>query len=84
MGRTAALMPLRDEMMPVESAALIVGGGIAGMTAALALADQGFPVHLVEKKAVFGGTVRRIHKTLDGDDVQGFLDGTIERVNANP
>jgi heterodisulfide reductase subunit A2 len=83
-GRAAALMPLRQETMPVESAALIVGGGIAGMTAALALADQGFPVHLIEKEAVLGGTVRHIHKTLDGDDVQAFLDQTIERVNVNP
>ena len=83
-GRAAALMPLRQDTMPVEPAALIVGGGIAGMTAALALADQGFPVHLVEKDAVLGGTVRRIHKTLDGDDVQAFLHQMIERVDVNP
>ena len=53
--RAARLMPLSQETVPVQSAALVVGGGIAGMTAALALADQGFPVHLVEKT---GGTRR--------------------------
>ncbi len=83
-GRAAALMPLRQESMPVNRAALIVGGGVAGMTVALSLADQGFPVHLVEKQSALGGTVRQIHRTLDGDDVQKFLDETIARVDVNP
>ena len=48
-GRTARLTPLQQEMVPVNNAALVIGGGVAGMTAALTLADQGFPVHLVEK-----------------------------------
>jgi heterodisulfide reductase subunit A len=50
------------------------------MTAALALADQGFPVHLVEKTGELGGTARLLHRTLDGQDVQKFLAGTIGRV----
>ena len=45
----AARCRLQQETVPVNNAALVVGGGIAGMTAALALAEQGFPVHLVEK-----------------------------------
>ena len=57
----------------MNNAALVVGGGIAGMTAALALAEQGFPVHLVEKTGELGGTARQIHDTLDGEDVQAFL-----------
>ena len=83
-GRAANLMPLAEETVPVHSAALVVGGGIAGMTAAVALADQGFPVHLVEKHQRLGGTVCNIHRTLDGDDVQAFLAETIQRVNAHP
>ena len=79
--RAARLMPLAEETVPVQSAALVVGGGIAGMTAALALADQGFPVHLVEKTAELGGTIRQIHHTLDGQDVQAFLAQTIDRVS---
>jgi heterodisulfide reductase subunit A len=51
------------------------------MTAALALADQGFPVHLVEKSRELGGTVREIHRTVERDDVQAFLGATIDRVN---
>jgi heterodisulfide reductase subunit A-like polyferredoxin len=83
-GRAAHLVPLAEETVPVNSAALVVGGGIAGMTAALALADQGFPVHLVEKTPQLGGTVRRIHHTLDGGDVQALLVESIERVDAHP
>ena len=82
--RVAESVPLKDETVPVHKAALVVGGGIAGMTAALALADQGFPVHLVEKSGVLGGTARRIHRTLDGADVQAFLDETVEKVTSHP
>jgi len=83
-GRAANLMPLAEETVPVNNAALVVGGGIAGMTVALALADQGFPVHLVEKEERLGGTIRSIHSTLDGHDVQAFLAETIERVKDCP
>jgi len=83
-GRAAKLMPLQEETVPVNNAALIVGGGIAGMTASLALADQGFPVHLVEKEGYLGGTIREIHRTLDGEDVQAFLSRTIDRVHESP
>ena len=41
----------------------MVGGGVAGMTSALSLADQGFEVYLVEKDADLGGMARRIHYT---------------------
>jgi heterodisulfide reductase subunit A len=83
-GRTARLMPLEDASVPVSNGALVVGGGIAGMTAALALAEQGFPVHLVEKTGELGGTIRQLHCTLDGESVQAFLAKTIEKVNEHP
>ena len=83
-GRTACLRPLRQETVPVKNAALVVGGGIAGMTAALALAEQGFPVHLVEKDQELGGTIRELHQTLDGGDIQAFLKETMDRVAAQP
>jgi heterodisulfide reductase subunit A len=83
-GRTARLMPLQQEMVPVNNAALVIGGGVAGMTAALTLAGQGFPVHLVEKDAQLGGTARQLHHTLDGRDIQAFLADTIRRVTNHP
>jgi heterodisulfide reductase subunit A-like polyferredoxin len=82
--RAAKLLPLQEETVPVKSAALVIGGGMAGMTAALALADQGFPVHLVEADEQLGGTARRLHKTLDGDDLQALLAETVDRVSNHP
>ena len=83
-GRAASAAPLAEESVPVKNAALVVGGGIAGMTVALALADQGFPVHLVEKQEQLGGTIGRIHRTLDGLDVDALLEETLARVDAHP
>jgi len=58
--RAALLEAQHTVDVPVQHAALIVGGGVAGMTSALALADQGFAVHLVEKDAVLGGNLRNV------------------------
>lgn len=58
--RAARLEALRTASVPVNRAALIIGGGAAGMSAALTLADQGFPVHLIEKEAQLGGNLRHL------------------------
>jgi heterodisulfide reductase subunit A len=76
--------PLTSETVGVTPSCLIIGGGVAGMTSALALADQGFPVHLVEKEAELGGIARNVYRTLDGSDVQQFLSVTIAEVKAHP
>jgi heterodisulfide reductase subunit A len=83
-GRAANLLPLAQESVDVDNAALVAGGGIAGMTAALALAEQGFPVHLVEKSDRLGGTAMQIYSTLDGGDVQKLVADTIKRVVGHP
>jgi len=59
------LEPLRKTEVKVEKAALVIGGGVAGMTAALTLADQGFPVHLVERGERLGGSLWHIGKLVD-------------------
>ena len=56
--RARHLKPLETGQLPVTASALIIGGGLAGMTAALGIADQGFEVHLVEKEAALGGNLR--------------------------
>jgi heterodisulfide reductase subunit A len=71
--RGCRLEPLQEFDLPVDKAALVVGGGIAGMNCALSIANQGHEVHLVEKSKELGGIARRIHSTLDGLDVQGYL-----------
>jgi heterodisulfide reductase subunit A-like polyferredoxin len=58
--RAALLDPRPAIDVAVNHAALVVGGGVAGMTAALTLAEQGYTVHLVEKEAELGGNVRNV------------------------
>ena len=81
--RTALLEPLQEFELPVDKRGLVVGGGLAGMTSALSLAEQGFEVYLVEKDTALGGMTRRIHYTLEGLDVQAYLRDVIRKVYRN-
>ncbi len=58
--RAAKLEPLKVSAVPVNNTALVIGGGAAGMTAALTLADQGFPVHLIERSGKLGGQLNNL------------------------
>ncbi len=78
--RASRLEPLQEFDLPVDKAALVVGGGIAGMNCALSIANQGHEVHLVEKTMELGGIARKIHFTLDGLDVQNYLRDLIAKV----
>jgi len=82
--RTIKLEPLEEFDLPVNKACLVVGGGVAGMTSALSLAEQGFEVHLVERNSELGGVARRIQSTLEGLDVQAFLGDLIRKVYQHP
>jgi heterodisulfide reductase subunit A len=82
--RTAHLEPLQEFDLPVDKTALVVGGGIAGMTCALSIAKQGHTVCLVEKEKVLGGAARRLHYTLEGLDVQSYLNDLIKEIYRNP
>jgi heterodisulfide reductase subunit A len=82
--RAALLQPLQEFQLPVDKRGLIIGGGVAGMTSALSLANQGFEVYLVEKDKELGGIARRIHYTLEGMDVQAYLRDTIRKVYQHP
>jgi heterodisulfide reductase subunit A-like polyferredoxin len=78
------LRPITPGTLEVQHQALVIGGGLAGMTAALSIADQGFPVFLVEKQAQLGGHLRHIHVGFNGTDPQKMLAATIEKVRQNP
>jgi heterodisulfide reductase subunit A len=82
--RVRLLQPLQEIDLPVNRTALVVGGGIAGMTCALSIAGQGHEVHLLEKDADLGGTAKKIHYTLDGMDVQAYLRDLVHRVYQHP
>jgi heterodisulfide reductase subunit A2 len=81
----ARLIRSLDQLtVPVIPKGLVIGGGVAGMTASLKLAEQGFEVYLVEKEAQLGGNAKNIHYTLEGYDVQAFLNNLIAQVKAHP
>ncbi len=82
--RAYHLEPLQEIDLPVNRAALVVGGGIAGMTCALSMANQGHEVCLLEKDTDLGGAARNIHYTLDGMDVQPYLHDLVRKVYQHP
>ncbi len=75
--------PLAEQTVPVTTGALIIGGGVAGMTAAETLADQGFHCHLVERQAALGGNLANIKSTIWGEDPATLLKELTERVKKN-
>ncbi len=77
------LQPLEKPLIDVTQSALVVGGGLSGMTAALELADQGVEVHLVEREDDLGGNLRKIRFTLEGVDPQAKLGKLVGRIQAS-
>ncbi len=88
--RAINLNPLQVSEVPVENAALIIGGGPAGMNAALNLADQGFPVYLVERAAELGGNLRQLRYFVPLDGIssshtpQDYLQQIVAKVRQHP
>jgi heterodisulfide reductase subunit A len=81
--RAHRLVPLEGGTLAVDQRGLVIGGGLAGMTSALALANQGFKVHLVERTERLGGHLHDIHDTLENADVAGLLASLIGQVQEN-
>jgi len=82
--RATWLEPQEEPELEIKDNALVIGGGISGMTAALTLADQGFKVYLVEKEPELGGNLRRLHKLYPTmQDTLEILEPTIKAVSAN-
>ena len=81
--KVICLEPLSPQSMSVNHDALVVGGGVAGMTAALELARHGCHVHLVEQKKQFGGNFQDVYFTMNGQSSREFLTTLIEQVTGN-
>ena len=82
--RATWLNPQEEPELEIKDVALVIGGGIAGMTAALTLANQGFKVYLAEKQPELGGNIRNLHKLYPTmQDSADFLEPTINAVSAN-
>ncbi|MEJ2293299.1 MAG: CoB--CoM heterodisulfide reductase iron-sulfur subunit A family protein [Candidatus Lokiarchaeota archaeon] len=78
------LKPLKEEVLKITPTALVVGGGIAGMSAALNIAEQGFKTYIVEKEARLGGNLNHLNELYPIEESAfDFLLRTIEKVNQN-
>ena len=66
--KSRLLEPLENLTIKVNQQALVIGGGVTGMTAAIELARQGVKVHLLEKEKELGGNLRKLHYLPSGDD----------------
>ncbi len=78
------LKPLEYLSAPVTNKALVVGGGVSGMVSALAIADQGFAVDLVEKGGGLGGQAVKLDKTWKGEPIRPFVEDVIQKVTTHP
>jgi heterodisulfide reductase subunit A len=78
--RVVQLEPLHKQAFPVTKAALVIGGGVAGMEAALSVADMGFQAFLVEKGDKLGGQAWNLVTSARGYDYRGYLEDLIKRV----
>ena len=82
--RARMLEPLYKIDVPLTHTAVVVGGGIAGMTAAAALGEMGYEVHLVERADKLGGRVLEIDRTIKGSKPAEFVAALVQRVVDNP
>ncbi len=78
------LEPLENLTLKVNQTGLVVGGGVAGMMAALEIAKQGFKVHLVEREKELGGNALKLHYLPSGDDPTAFVKDLEKQVTSNP
>ena len=82
--RARYLSPLEGSTLAVDQKGLVIGGGLSGITAALALADQGFKIHLVEHSDHLGGHLHDIHYTLEKENVSALTDDLVGKVENHP
>jgi heterodisulfide reductase subunit A len=75
--------PLVEPRMEIKQAALVIGGGVAGMTAAQTLAAQGYKTFLVEKNAQLGGQALKLNETWQAEPVGPFLDKLVNEVKSD-
>ena len=81
--KAAYIEPLHQVSLDVTQAGLVIGGGVAGMEAALGFADQGFQAYLVERSDQLGGNALWLRSTWQGEKVAPYVQGLIERVTGH-
>ncbi|WP_041284204.1 CoB--CoM heterodisulfide reductase iron-sulfur subunit A family protein [Desulfobacca acetoxidans] len=78
--KAALLEPLQPVHLDISQNALVIGGGLAGMTAALNLAEQGLFTYLIEQKDELGGHARKVGHTWKGEDVGAYIHDLSQRL----
>jgi heterodisulfide reductase subunit A len=81
--RVGAMTPVRKQPRDPVRRALVIGGGVAGMTAALSIADSGYDVALVERSAQLGGNLRHVYYVAEGQNPQRLLRDLVNRVRGH-
>ena len=82
--KAALLEPLTEARLSILPKAMVIGGGVSGMNAALSLAAQGYETHLVERDMQLGGNALFLRTTAQGEDVQAYLADLGARVESQP
>ena len=82
--KVALFEPISEPMININQNALVIGGGISGISAAKNLAAQGYHTYLIEKGDALGGQARNIYQTWRGEDVQRHLSKLVQEVQSNP
>ena len=83
-GKVTFAKQLARKKIDVNKSALVIGGGLAGMSAALDIADMGYPVHLAERAEKLGGNAARVTTSNLGRPVAPYLDEIIGKVLSHP
>lgn len=79
--KVALMEPLEETELQVNQTALVIGGGISGITSAKSLADQGYETHLIEKSSKLGGQALNLFRTIKDEDVQTELSALVDDIN---
>ncbi len=81
--KAALLDALTEPGMKIDQKVLVIGGGVAGMTAAKNLAEQGYKIFLIEISDTLGGQARHLHETWRGENIQQYLTELIESIKSD-
>ncbi len=81
--RAVRLEPLEERPLAIRQRGLVIGGGLAGLNAALSLAEQGFETIIIEKEKELGGMARFLRHTIEGMDVPAYLELLVEAVSGH-
>jgi heterodisulfide reductase subunit A len=82
--KVSLLEPLKDPVIDINSSALVIGGGLSGMAAAVNMADQGYQTYLLEKSGQLGGQARHLHETWQSESIGAQLDSMISKIEKHP